>query len=287
MGRKRSGGHAGNAGDARQPRYGRVKRCRRLLAPGTGGDARRPVATGDARFYRQNAPLQQALFNISATEKAATPVIPPADDNAFNGSLSDETAVMAWLKKRIAVQLRLSDPASLHPNQDLLQLGMDSLLFLELSSDIQHYLGVRINAERAWQDLSPHGLTQLICSKPEATPAASQPEVLRHDADERYAPFPLTPIQHAYWLGRTHLIGYGGVACHVLFEWDKRHDEFNLAILEKAWNQLIARHDMLRMVVDADGQQRILATTPEYHIPRDDLRALSRKNSASRWKTAA
>ena len=121
----------------------------------------------------------------------------------------------------------------------------------------------------------PHGLTQLICSKPEATPAASQPEVLRHDADERYAPFPLTPIQHAYWLGRTHLIGYGGVACHVLFEWDKRHDEFDLAILEKAWNQLIARHDMLRMVVDADGQQRILATTPEYHIPRDDLRALS------------
>ena len=226
-------------------------------------------------FTDKMPPLQQALFNISATEKAATPVIPPADDNAFNGSLSDETAVMAWLKKRIAVQLRLSDPASLHPNQDLLQLGMDSLLFLELSSDIQHYLGVRINAERAWQDLSPHGLTQLICSKPEATPAASQPEVLRHDADERYAPFPLTPIQHAYWLGRTHLIGYGGVACHVLFEWDKRHDEFDLAILEKAWNQLIARHDMLRMVVDADGQQRILATTPEYHIPRDDLRALS------------
>ncbi len=57
-------------------------------------------ARGDWRcaFYRQNAPLQQALFNISATEKAATPVIPPADDNAFNGSLSDETAVMAWLK---------------------------------------------------------------------------------------------------------------------------------------------------------------------------------------------
>ncbi|PCO34674.1 hypothetical protein CQA09_28590, partial [Klebsiella pneumoniae] len=65
----------------------------------------------------------QDLFNISATEKAATPVIPPADDNAFNGSLSDETAVMAWLKKRIAVQLRLSDPASLHPNQDLFNIS--------------------------------------------------------------------------------------------------------------------------------------------------------------------
>lgn len=50
-------------------------------------------------FTDKMPPLQQALFNISATEKAATPVIPPADDNAFNGSLSDETAVMAWLKK--------------------------------------------------------------------------------------------------------------------------------------------------------------------------------------------
>ncbi|WP_142475095.1 yersiniabactin polyketide synthase HMWP1 [Klebsiella oxytoca] len=228
------------------------------------------------RVFSDNMPpLQQALFHSGSAEKAAVPVSPPADDNVFNGSLSDETAVMTWLKKRIAVQLRLSDPASLQANQDLLPLGMDSLLFLELSSDIQHYLGVRINAERAWQDLSPRGLTQLICSIPEKTPAASQPEALRHDADERYAPFPLTPIQHAYWLGRTHLIGYGGVACHVLFEWDKRHDELDLSVLEKAWNQLIARHDMLRMVVDADGQQRVLATTPTYRIPRDDLRALS------------
>ncbi|MGS9164657.1 acyl carrier protein, partial [Salmonella enterica subsp. enterica serovar Infantis] len=80
-------------------------------------------------------------LTISATAPAATPVIPPADDHAFTGSLSDETAVMAWLKKLIAVQLRLSNPASRCPNQALLQLGMDSLLFLELSSDIQHYLG--------------------------------------------------------------------------------------------------------------------------------------------------
>ncbi|EHD21424.1 MULTISPECIES: yersiniabactin polyketide synthase HMWP1 [Brenneria] len=225
-------------------------------------------------FTDKMPPLQQALFSAGAAEKPAPSVILRADDNTFSGSLSDETAVMTWLKNRIAIQLRLNDPASLSPHQDLLQLGMDSLLFLELSSDIQHYLGVRINAERAWQDLSPGGLTQLICSQQTATPAASQPEMLQHDAGERYAPFPLTPIQHAYWLGRTHLIGYGGVACHVLFEWDKRHDEFALAVLEKAWNQLIARHDMLRMVVDADGQQRILAETPKYRIPRHDLRQL-------------
>lgn len=108
--------------------------------------------------------------------------------------------------------------------------------------------------------------------------------MLRHDADERYAPFPLTPIQHAYWLGRTHLIGYGGVACHVLFEWDKRHDEFDLAILEKAWNQLIARHDMLRMVVDADGQQRIWRQRRSITSRVTICARFPQKNSASRWK---
>ncbi|MCW0135832.1 hypothetical protein OIU92_01495 [Escherichia coli] len=32
------------------------------------------------------------------------------------------------------------------------------------------------------------------------------------------------------------------------------------------------------------GSSESSATTPEYHIPRDDLRAFPRKNSASRWK---
>ncbi|MBF1994928.1 SDR family oxidoreductase [Serratia symbiotica] len=219
--------------------------------------------------------LQQRLFTEEDTAKPTKTEAPPATDHAFNGSLSDETAVMAWLNQRIALQLRLANACGLTPQQDLLQLGMDSLLFLELSSDIHHHLGVRINADLAWQDLSPGGLTRLICNHTTLSPARQFADVLQHNAADRYAPFPLTPIQHAYWLGRTHLIGYGGVACHVLFEWDKQHDQFDLALLEKAWNQLIARHDMLRMIVDADGQQRILPETPVYRIQRHNLRQLT------------
>ncbi|MCX2959499.1 MAG: acyl carrier protein, partial [Serratia symbiotica] len=81
------------------------------------------------------------------TAKPTKTEAPPATDHAFNGSLSDEAAVMAWLNQRIALQLRLASACGLTPQQDLLQLGMDSLLFLELSSDIHHHLGVRINAE--------------------------------------------------------------------------------------------------------------------------------------------
>lgn len=194
--------------------------------------------------------------------------------------LHDLAAVAAWLTARIASQLRLDDPARLSPQRDLVQLGLDSLLFLELSSDIQRRLGVRLDAERAYRDFTVAGLSRLIVEAAPQVGERRMPDTLQHDVAGRHLPFPLTPIQHAYWLGRTELIEYGGVACHVLFEWDKRHDEFDLERFEHAWNALIQRHDMLRMVVDADGQQRVLPQVPAYRIERRDLRALSPQRQA-------
>ncbi|WCM94110.1 SDR family oxidoreductase [Acidovorax sp. NCPPB 2350] len=227
---------------------------RALLAPTTGASA--PAAAAPASPARQPAPT----------------LAPPKD-------LHDAQAVAAWLTERIAAQLRLDDPSRISPGRDLLQLGLDSLLFLELSSDIQRQLGVRLDAGRAYRDLTVNGLGRLIAELAgeytPGTPARQAPALLGHDAAGRHLPFPLTPIQHAYWLGRTELIEYGGVACHVLFEWDQRHEAFDLGRFERAWNALVRRHDMLRMVVDPDGQQRILPQVPDYRIARRDLRALS------------
>lgn len=190
--------------------------------------------------------------------------------------LVDTGAVAQWLAAQIAAQLRLDNPARLSPKRDLVQLGLDSLLFLELSSTIQRRLGVRIEAAQAYQDLTIDGLSRLIAAQSTQTPGIlSQPAQLEHDAQGRFQPFPLTPIQHAYWMGRTSLIDYGGVACHVLFEWDLHRDQFDLERLEQAWNALVHRHDMLRMVIGDDGQQRILEDVPEYRIERRNLSALT------------
>ncbi|UNB78582.1 hypothetical protein MJK72_18875 [Klebsiella pneumoniae] len=172
------------------------------------------------RVFTDKMPLlsNRLCLTSAPQKKPATPVIPPADDNAFNGSLSDETAHGGMAEKADcgSAKAERSGVTASKPGSAVIS-AWTRCSSLNPGSDIQHYPGVRINAELAWQDLSPQRTPamQLICSGPEATPAASQPEVLRHDADERYAPSPLTPIQHAYWLGRTHLIGYGGVACHV------------------------------------------------------------------------
>src|SRR6218665_69308 len=246
--------------------------------PRTPGPAPRPWPPNTSTTPTPPPPPLPPAPGASAPAAPASHARPSAQTLAPE-DLHDAQAVAAWLTERIAAQLRLDDPARLSPRRDLLQLGLDSLLFLELSSDIQRQLGVRLDAERAYRDLTVAGLSQLIVDlageAAPGTPARQAPAPLQHDAAGRHHAFPLTPIQHAYWLGRTDLIEYGGVACHVLFEWDLRHGAFDLPRFERAWNPLVRRHDMLRMVVDADGQQRIPPQVPAYRIARRDLRALS------------
>ncbi|MBS9437043.1 amino acid adenylation domain-containing protein [Photorhabdus noenieputensis] len=203
------------------------------------------------------------------------PVATPAPSHSVDNTLyQDSEERLNWLRQRVAALLRLEQPERLESQQDLLQFGLDSLLFLELNAVIHQQFGVRLTAELAYQNITLAGLNRLIGEAlPEQPVTCSQPEIII-DRAQRYAPFPLTPIQHAYWIGRTQAIDFGGVACHVLFEWDLTLGSFDIDRFEKAWNALIQRHGMLRMVVDEDGQQRILPETPWYALSQDDLRML-------------
>ncbi|WP_432774811.1 amino acid adenylation domain-containing protein [Brevibacillus gelatini] len=100
----------------------------------------------------------------------------------------------------------------------------------------------------------------------------AQPVVVVPDPDARFAPFPLTDVQSAYLLGRYELFGYGGVACHIYLELD--YPELDPVRTEEAWNQLIARHDMLRATIDSDGQQRVMETVPRLAVPYTDTSEL-------------
>ncbi|MDW6003514.1 non-ribosomal peptide synthetase [Vibrio mangrovi] len=71
----------------------------------------------------------------------------------------------------------------------------------------------------------------------------------------QYEPFDLNESQQALWVGRGGDFSYGGVGCQGYFEWevkDLRYPEFAAAV-----ESIIVRHPMLRMTIDAKGQQRI------------------------------
>jgi pyochelin synthetase len=99
------------------------------------------------------------------------------------------------------------------------------------------------------------------------------------DLKNRYEPFPLTEVQQAYWIGRDSAFDLGNVATHGYTEID--FVDLDLERFERAWQRLIERHDMLRAIVQSDGQQRILPQVPKYRIQVLDLRGKDAKIIAS------
>ncbi|MCW8199468.1 amino acid adenylation domain-containing protein [Verminephrobacter aporrectodeae subsp. tuberculatae] len=97
-------------------------------------------------------------------------------------------------------------------------------------------------------------------------------EELRLVADPaaRHQPFPLTDVQHAYWLGRSADLPLGGVSTHMYMVFERRG--LDPQRLDQAWSRVVQRHDMLRVVIQPDGRQKTLADPPAWHIPVTDLR---------------
>ncbi|WP_199434075.1 non-ribosomal peptide synthetase [Qaidamihabitans albus] len=102
--------------------------------------------------------------------------------------------------------------------------------------------------------------------------AEALPEVRANPA-ERHEPFPLTDVQAAYLLGSRTSFAYGGVGCHGYGELG--YPELDPQRLQSAVDALVARHDMLRAVVDTERGQRVLADPGRLEVEVHDLRGLS------------
>ena len=92
------------------------------------------------------------------------------------------------------------------------------------------------------------------------------------------APFAMTRVQNAYLLGRRPDYPLGGVACHFFLE--IRADDLDTARYERAWRTVIARHGMLRTVVDELGRNHPLEEPPEFVLDVLDLTAHSERDAA-------
>ncbi|ALE81355.1 hypothetical protein WY02_26625 [Pseudonocardia sp. AL041005-10] len=90
----------------------------------------------------------------------------------------------------------------------------------------------------------------------------------------------MTRVQHAYRVGRDGGYDDGGVPCYFYLEYDA--DGLDVPRLEAAWNVVVARHPMLRVVATADGRFRVLDDVPHYRIRVHDLTGADPERRESR-----
>ena len=190
----------------------------------------------------------------------ATPHVPPADD--------DERTVAAIWEGALGI-------AGIGVHDDFFELGGHSLLATQITAQVRAAFGVDASLRGLFETPTVAGLAAVArrLREESAGEAAGEPVPLPAvvpDPARRHEPFPLTDVQQAYWVGRTGAFELGEVGTHIYMEIDTH--EVDIARMERAWQRLVDRHDMLRAVVDPDGQQRILAEVPPYRIQVRDLR---------------
>ncbi len=180
------------------------------------------------------------------------------------------TDILSAAAMRASVQALLLDPQHIPADQaDLIELGLDSLHIMRLmaqwrqaGADVTFAQLIENPTLAAWQELVA-GCRLSTKQEPTPAPPAAAPD----------APFDLTDMQHAYWIGRRDDQPLGGVGCHAYLELD-RHG-VDPTRLGRAWDRLLASHGMLRARFDAEGHQRVEdAPCPACRLITHDWRGL-------------
>lgn len=168
---------------------------------------------------------------------------------------------------RAAVAEQLGLPAEdIASDADLIQLGLDSIRTMKLAGrwrksgyDINFAELVAAPTVADWYRLLTAPREQPADGASEQSPESTNPveaSVERPEPVVESEPFPLGPMQHAYWIGRSDEQELGGVAAHLYVEFDGAGVDPER--LDRAVAGLVAAHPMLRTRVLPDGRQQTL-----------------------------
>ena len=151
---------------------------------------------------------------------------------------------------------------------DFFALGGHSLSAARAARRLEERLGKAVPLTMMLVSPVLYDVAAALQEAPEYVAETLTPAPLR-----RFEPFALTPMQEAYVAGRGEIYEGGGVGLHGYAEIEG--ESITVAGFEHAINALVARHDMLRAVLLADGRQRVLPDVPPYRIRCTPLVGLS------------
>ncbi|MGF7029218.1 amino acid adenylation domain-containing protein [Paenibacillus mucilaginosus] len=145
-------------------------------------------------------------------------------------------------------------------------LGGHSILMMQLSAQIAKRFEVGLTVSEFLKHDTIAELAAWIDSPQEGddNPYPS----FSPNPEHGHVPFPLSPVQMAYYMGRHNRFEMGGISTHGYFE---IVTTVAPELLSRALQKVIDRHPMMRVVVE-DGLQRILPRPLPYRMDIEDLR---------------
>ncbi|MFS0581059.1 amino acid adenylation domain-containing protein [Brevibacillus sp. 179-C9.3 HS] len=175
---------------------------------------------------------------------------------------------LSYEEMKRQIQEMLPAPVAFSDDQNLIELGLDSLQMMRMVNKWRKE-GAKVTFAELIGAPTLRDWQALLQKK-----SPSLPTVEAKTADvEVDVPFPLTDVQYAYWIGRQDDQPLGGVGCHAYLEIDGVGVEPDR--LEAAWGKLLMHHPMLRARFLTDGQQEVMSTPTVTAVPIHDLRAFS------------
>ncbi|AOM39965.1 non-ribosomal peptide synthetase [Xenorhabdus hominickii] len=161
-------------------------------------------------------------------------------------------------------------------DDDLIRNGLDSMQIMALLNQFRRQ-GHRVTLRELYQEPTLHAWSQLLqCNTPQCHAPVTQTVSQDTTPQPRIAdacPFPLTAVQHAYFVGRSPEQTLGGIGCHLYQEFDGIG--LKPEQLETAIHVLIQRHPMLRVRFLPDGRQQGMTHAYWKKLTVHDLRSLT------------
>lgn len=185
------------------------------------------------------------------------------------------------VRQKVAEALGISE-YEIGDADDLIELGLDSIRIMKIAGGWRKQ-GHRLNfAQLAAEPTVAAWAARLDETRPETATSPAEDEAhVAHEpsaqesvdlesVDRADDPFPLAPMQHAFWIGRSDVAELGGVAAHLYVEFDG--DGIDPARLGEAMRRLVRLHPMLRARFLPDGTQQVLDDPPHNPFRVHDLR---------------
>ena len=190
--------------------------------------------------------------------------------------VGDEISV--WLKNEIS-EITQTSKERITESKNFMAFGLDSLASVELQERISEKFLIDISLVAFYdypsiQELVPHIRTLVANSDGTHRTKMELPPLLPA-MENKYEKFALNNIQQAYLLGRSPDMTLGNTPCFAYAEIAADHLDLNR--LEKAWNKLIERHEMLRCVMHEDITQQIIEDLPYQKLVPTDVSQMDSK----------